>query len=150
MSTYEEDSQKFKNGDIAIYYRGYLGYIKQNDLGALCGYVTVPKRHMDVMKDDDNFYVHGGVTYTGDQIFNVEALGDNHNKVTVIGFDCAHAGDAMPKMEKELSKIRKLIGINDIPEMYSFYSQQVYRDIDYVKNQIKSMIDQIVDKYDKD
>lgn len=56
-----------------------------------CGYVQIPKKLKDEdfynFTDDSNtLEVHGGVTYQGTP--------DWSDGVQVVGYDCAHAGDA--------------------------------------------------------
>ena len=97
-------------------YRGYGCMIKEQDCGHLCGYVIIPEWHAGVNKDMyDEVYgeieVHGGLTYS-----------DSQPEGWVIGFDCAHAGDA----------------IHGAPP-----SEGVYRDKGYVKNELKFLVTQL-------
>ena len=98
--------------------------------GAWCGYVEIPhdlwETHMVLANReslDDLIDVHGGVT------FNEYILDKAAHR---IGFDCAHAGDLMPKIpsaEKYLSEI---------------FPQDVYRDLAFVIAECESMVDQIL------
>ena len=56
------------------------------DLGHLCGYITVGADHPwhALTYDEVDVCVHGGLTFSGKGKF---------------GFDCAHAGDVVPKMQ---------------------------------------------------
>lgn len=94
MTTYEQDTKTLKGKPKVIQYKGY---------------------------DDIEIDVHGGLTYSGEGLPQLEKKG------YLIGFDCAHAGDWSPLMPSDW---------------------ETYRDIDFVENQITHMIDQIVEKYD--
>lgn len=74
-------------------FEGYPCLIIKHKWGHLCGYVGLSKEHKFYGKDYDDIYadVHGGVTYTG----NLGQL----NNVWYVGFDCAHAGDLVPKLK---------------------------------------------------
>ncbi len=51
-----------------------------------CGYVEIPAKWSGVVMDEENIEVHGGITYQGRPGFADGA--------EVVGYDCAHAGDA--------------------------------------------------------
>jgi len=85
----------------------------------LNGYVYLPKRHK-LWKQDYNSIdvdVHGGLTYS-----------NRHGAYWVIGFDCNHAGDLMPKYI-------------EIPAID--FSDDVYRTWDYVLNQLDDLTKQL-------
>ena len=89
----------------------------------LCGYVILPPIHkmyqVDYSTINEFVEVHGGWTYDDDHLHTVIAPGD----VWVIGFDCAHAGDARtPELTNE---------------------HQTYRDEDYVLAQLDSATKQL-------
>lgn len=90
-------------------YREYPCLVMHNDMGNLCGYVMLPCGHelSGEHYDDINalgIAVHGGLTFArmvntidfGD-ISVVTVAGANENYY-MIGFDCAHAGDAPSPM----------------------------------------------------
>lgn len=86
-----------------LYFRAY-GLdcrLKRIDLGHLCGYVDVPKEfnvyQWTFEEVEREFHPHGGVTF--DRLLDVDG-----KRVRRIGFDCAHAGDLVPRM-------RELLGI---------------------------------------
>lgn len=84
-------------------------------LGHLCGYVELPKNHIWNEFTDENFgfiNVHGGITYCFQQ-----------GGSTIIGFDCAHVGDLIPSRNYT-----------------TFGTQDSYKDIDYVMNECKSLV----------
>lgn len=110
-------------------YRGYKCVIKRmmNMGGHLNGYVRIPKGHRFYDKDYDDIPIecHGGLTFTGD----LEEDGDFY-----IGFDTAHYMDYMPFMQMSLSRHLRS----------SIHEAEHYRDIDYVRNECKEIVDQIL------
>jgi hypothetical protein len=102
------------------------------DLGTLNGYVAVPKNNKFFKKEYfnqneiSNLEVHGGVTYTGDTIFNSkEILGE---ELWWIGFDTAHFSDLVPFQNFEAPPC-----IRD----------GEYRNFEYVVEQTKQLAEQI-------
>lgn len=88
--------------------------------GHLNGYVKIPEDHPFYNEDYDNIpvTVHGGLTYA-----------DKHDDGSFwVGFDCAHYGDLLPK-----SPIR---------------TGGVFRDKEYVLNELKSLTKQIAELKD--
>jgi hypothetical protein len=67
---------------------GYSYYIVHNGMGFRCGYVSVPPGHPWHGKDYNSIdaTIHGGLTYDG----NDDVIIENW----IVGFDCAHSGDA--------------------------------------------------------
>ena len=63
-------------------------HIQRNTLGIWCGYVTIPNSFPIINSHIRCIDCHGGVTY--------DSLKDNGD--LVIGFDCGHYGDYVPKM----------------------------------------------------
>lgn len=86
--------------------------------GHLCGYVGVctssPLYGIDY-EFLDSVEVHGGLTYSG-------KMSDSDK--WWFGFDCAHFGDLVP--------------------FYSLVGREVYRDMRYVTEELKSLVDQII------
>jgi len=120
---------------------GYPCLIVRNDFGALCGYVGIPEDHPFYNKGYDEVYdatqsleVHGGLTFadfchnTGDEKRAICHIGDD--KPWWFGFDCAHYGDMCPQ-------IKYLFRFGE-----DFY-EDVYRDFDYVTNQVKNLAKQL-------
>lgn len=96
--------------------------IKRNQSGALCGYVKLPPDHQFYGIDYDNpkldrLDTHGGLTYG--QL-------DSENNYE-LGFDCVHLGDLIPSM------------LNLIPESSLIHKDDIYRDMNYVKNKCQRM-----------
>lgn len=109
--------------------------IVRNDMGALCGYVGLPKDHPLFSKDYDtpgcrSLTVHGGLTYSnfcsGDVCHTVEPGEDD--RVRWLGFDCSHAGDLLPCS----SKI-----------MVDMLGSSAYRDVGYVRSQVAELARQL-------
>jgi hypothetical protein len=104
--------------------RGYACEImRSGSIGHLCGYVTVPITHPwhGVFYDDApvaNITVHGGITYA-----------EADDKGWKVGFDCAHLYDLLP-------------GHKHPP-----IEEATYRDLDFVKEQVRQVVDQAVDAY---
>jgi hypothetical protein len=70
---------------------GFKCYAERRDnMGHLCGYIVVDGTHPwhALTYNDLNYVdVHGGLTYS-----------DDKPNYTTFGFDCAHAGDVVPRM----------------------------------------------------
>src|SRR5262245_38842924 len=113
--------------------------IVRNHYGALCGYVGVPSGHPLHGVDYETAYeraeidVHGGLTYAATcqdgkekdwGICHVPEAGRPAD-VWWLGFDCAHAGDLIPKMD-----------------LFS-NAYGVYRNIAYVQAECAKLAEQI-------
>ena len=97
-------------------------FIQRNPMNTWCGYTIIPKSFPIDFEQEININCHGGINY---QSVNLD--GD-----LVVGFDCAHHGDLIPKL-LELEGI--LINDKDI---------SVYRDKQYVIDEVNSMVEQIL------
>lgn len=93
--------------------------VRNKEMGNLLGYAKIPSDHhlhdadyMDPRLQSLN--VHGGLTYSKT---------DPKDGRTVFGFDCAHYSDLTPGMEKF------------IPNYLNNHTDDIYRDINYVKNE---------------
>jgi len=98
--------------------------------GQLNGYVRIPENHpyydKDYTSDElENIECHGGLTFSG------ELEGETG---FFIGFDTAHYQDYMPFMQFALGQ-RAM----ELP-----YDQAVYKDINYVRNECRNIVDQLV------
>ena len=96
---------------------GYPVQIIRNFMGALCGYLVIPKSHPYFNSHEYGVDVHGGITYE-EELFKQDDI--------MIGFDCNHVGDASPYM----------IGMKHTSP------SDIYRDIAYVKAQVASLAKQ--------
>lgn len=119
---YIEDLKIIRNNKkMDLVLSGYHCIIKRNTFRCLCGYVVLDsniKIELDVL---NNLEVHGGITY-----IEYETI-DNKEKL-VIGFDCGHCWDYIPYCE------------------FNFNGNVIYRNVDFVKKELKKLIDQI-DKF---
>lgn len=101
--------------------------LRHPQLRHLCGYVGIPKTHPYYGKANDEIpylQVHGGITWSQ------KGNGKQWNKKFLwIGFDCAHAEDLSPRS-----------GLNRPFE--------IYRDIRYVRREVKSLAEQLKEKED--
>ncbi|MBB1578522.1 MAG: hypothetical protein HG424_000860 [candidate division SR1 bacterium] len=89
----------------------------------LCGYVLLTKEDRCYGKEYDTipYTIHGGFTYSSHRLHNQPEEGWR------IGFDCAHACDiSLPY------------------QLNSELSSAVYRTMDYVEEELKRLVDQIV------
>lgn len=106
---------------------------RQNILGFWCGYIGISKENPLFEKkyeeeSYDEIEVHGGITYSkhcdGNQNLGICHPSEDGDHVWWIGFDCAHAYDLLPSTD-----------------IYSL--NVVYRDINYVKNEVKNLARQL-------
>ncbi len=76
--------------------------------GNWCGYVGVPRSHpaFGHHYDDLRVRVHGGLTYSGKSHGHLRH--GPRGALWVLGFDCAHAGDFIPRIEATLREVRDL------------------------------------------
>lgn len=98
-----------------------------------CGYVALPeplvgKNFTDCNDDNIDIKVHGGVTYQGKPEWAKER--------EVIGFDCAHAGDAMRCPTKYIGTFTEAI--------YEPCEGDIWRDEAYCTNECESMAQQLI------
>jgi hypothetical protein len=124
----EEDLVFFDFKDFpCIIARGYI-------TGALNGYIAIKKNssflaYMNYDNITDFISVHGGFTFTSEGGKDIwYKYDDERNELFWIGFDCGHTFDFTPYVP-------------------SF--QGTYKDINYVKNEIESVVDQLEKLKDK-
>ena len=112
---------------FSFFHRGFpcLGCI--GNLETWCGYVGVGEEHplYKIHYDDIEIEVHGGLTFS-----SCDLPYDGVSEVWWLGFDCAHAGDRIP-------------GFSVHPVFNQ--SASIYRDIDFVKNECRSLVEQLSD-----
>lgn len=126
--TVNHDKVLEREGDRkTIMHRGIRGLILRatpDQLGHLCGYMetvdTAPTNHCYLM----DIEVHGGITHSG------KLPGEEGHW---IGFDCSHPGDILPAWDR---KTKDFFGGHGY----------TYKDMDYVENEVRKMIDQVLDK----
>lgn len=122
---------------------GYDCLIVRNTLGALCGYVAVPKNHSLYEQEYHNIPdldVHGGITFSGachgdPNGLTICHLDDDGDKAWWFGFDCAHVGDTVPyDFTYGLGYRRDGLGFS-----------AVYRDINYVRTEVRRLAQQLME-----
>jgi len=130
--------------------------IKRGPQGVWCGYVGVSENHPAFEEsygwDEDDVLskieVHGGLTFANkcqdgseeDAICHIPSPGEPDH-VWWLGFDCGHAWDLSPSM---LAYNRKRFAETGDPLWDdSRPSDEVYRDIYYVRNEVKSLAKQL-------
>ena len=101
--------------------------MRKNDLGAWCGYIGISPELLEGVEVDDIF-VHGGVTYTSHEM---PGRGTSHQELLWIGFDCCHMYDFVPGMAALAASYPNRVGT-------------FYRNREYVENEIRRMISQLV------
>lgn len=110
-------------------YKGFKVVIKRMMYmgGQLNGYVRIPQGHEFYGKGYDhdglmNIECHGGLTFSGD----LENDGDFY-----IGFDTAHYQDYVPFLQMNIGRS-------------TTFENKTYKDINYVRNECKSIVDQLI------
>lgn len=101
----------------------YKCEVKRNSLTlALCGYVTVPKKHhyYGLSYNDVMANVHGGLTYSDKGTF---------------GFDCSHAGDLTPGILLSVLKTSK----NPTEYTQLTIAHDIYRTFDWVVKETEKL-----------
>lgn len=107
---------------------------------ALCGYVGIPKNHKlrkIPYQRIPEIEVHGGLTFGGKTTVRFhhlmrlleELVGPKTEAYWSFGFDCAHAGDIMPKLNMPW-------GLLDA----------TYKDVGYVRDELLSLAKQLYDR----
>jgi hypothetical protein len=130
ISVQELENKIKQEGNFKMFfYRDYKCMIRRiGDDGHLCGYVALPKNHVlygksfTEIKDKYDLIVHRGLTFS-------DFFGDQQDDRWYIGFDCAHTGDLIPSMYTKFDELCKTI----------------YRDMEYVEEECKKLVDQIID-----
>lgn len=120
-------------------YKGLDCLIVRNNLGALCGYVGVPKGHRlyEMDYDDANSLVdaYWGLTFANKCNPNADPTssichpleGAANEDVWWLGFDCAHCDDFIPCVE------------------YPNFGETVYKDFVFVQKGVHKLADGIVE-----
>ena len=104
--------------------------IVRNTMGALCGYVGVPKGHKRFRTHYDSNYdldCHGGLTYSDECQHDICHLSDEGEHLWWLGFDCAHSGDYVP--------INAVLGMG--------FRAHSYKNMAYVTQEVQKLARQI-------
>ena len=118
---------------IEFEHQGFPCLLRRSQVGGnWCGYVAIPPGHPYYKVDFDKIKikVHGGLTYSAhcaDEICHVPKPGEPDD-VWWLGFDCGHAFDQMPAMNKYLQG--------------TFFNQG-YKTLQYVKHETMDLADQL-------
>lgn len=133
---------------------GYDCLIRRTVCGALCGYVGIKENHSFYKKGHDllngGVAVHGRLSYSDlcqedEKVTGICHLSENEDKVWWFGFDCDHGYDLLPcRRPQHIDAIHALYDTIDSlfnAELYA--NDQTYKDINYVKNEIKSLAKQL-------
>lgn len=127
--------------------------VVRNYGGALCGYVGVPESHPCFKVDYDDCSLHkiechGGLTFSGlcdekNKEHGICHIGED--KVWWLGFDCAHGFDIKPAMSRyDYSFDAFRNGIESmVLDKERRDLKEEYRDLKYVKNEIKNLAKQL-------
>lgn len=103
--------------------------------GHLCGYVILPSDHpLKESAYNEDFEVHGGITFNDDVSFISDTLTG-----WAIGFDCGHAWDIVPWMEK-FCDTTQFFPRSELPE-----DMTQYRNIDFCISETKKLAEQLRD-----
>ena len=127
--------------------------IVRNRMGGLCGYVGVPPLHPAHGGTYDGEHtvvldVHGGLTFAGkcgrgpesESICHKPAEGESDD-VWWLGFDCCHAGDFYPYMNKLRAQLPDLQAIHD--DYRGLIPEDIYRDVAYVTKECEQLAIQL-------
>lgn len=113
--------------------------ILRGPMGALCGYVRVPRGHAlhgkryGQRRVERGISVHGGLTYSG-------CLGGRRMKRGHwFGFDCSHWRDIVP----ELIELRKSLPPDLLDLVGKHASLEVYRTVSYVRAECTALAQQL-------
>lgn len=114
----EEDEYQFQIDGVDCWIRRAYG------IGVLCGYIAIENGHpwRESYADDIDVDIHWGLTFSG-----VHPLHESSKHW--VGFDCGHAGDLDPM----LAPLWEEMGVPAIG---------VYRDVNFVKSEIKKLVAQ--------
>lgn len=129
---------------VEFYYRNYKCFILRNKkLGFLCGYIVIKKNHPWFGKDDQDIEckVYNGLTYSS-QLEKDPVVGSGF----FIGFDCGDFYDFIPAID--FSNEFKLRTLNEIGEL-SGSDIITYKNIDFVKKELKNLVDQAIETNSK-
>lgn len=142
--TITEETKKEKWGDgpwikepdlILFFYKDVICRLERSSLGSWCGYVLLPENHPWGKEDYENINaeVHGGITYR-----ELEESG------WWIGFDCAHAMDITPAIQELYEESKNNI-LKKFPSLQSSpVFNQTYKDVEFVKKECESLVDQMI------
>ena len=120
-------------------HRGLKCMIKRHfQYGSLNGYVGVARDSRFFGKNYDeidemlpDLSVHGGITFA-------DYWDEQNDNLWYIGFDCGHAYDYQP-MYKLMFQF-----VKDFPKSPTLDREEQYRDIEYVRTEVRALADQLL------
>lgn len=142
---------KYKGFDCLIRRAAPKSQNPKDWLGNLCGYVAVTPDHPYYGKDysEIDLHAHGGLTYSNACRGDICHKTDIEDKVWWFGFDCAHGGDLIPSIWEArqpggyLHHIREDLVKSFGSSARDFIFQETYKTIEFVEDEIKSLVDQL-------
>lgn len=124
---------------------GYQCVIARGPMGALCGYVRVPRNHPWHGKPfsrrciERRIAVHGGLTFSGRLRSRVMKRGH------WFGFDCGHFCDLMPAMVALRATLPPALAESLRIQQTGRFAE-VYRTIEYVRAECTALAQQLAEK----
>lgn len=128
-------------------YKGYEYIITFIDKGHRCGYVAIDKTHpcygKNLDKYDDEFKVHGGITFHNKDI-HAKKLLQHPCDDEWLGFDAMHVGDCpdVKCIEKYFSNSKWINIYEEIEDTYE--EVDTIKTYEYMEAECKSLIDQLL------
>jgi hypothetical protein len=131
---------------------GFSCLLNRSDSGAWCGYVAVPSahplygKHYDEAHEACEIDVHGGLSFACEGevdeegkpvLWDISVPIGRGKSVWWFGFDCAHAGDYMPKYAADMDKIPELAILK------AWRDTDQYRTIDYARSETQRLAEQL-------
>lgn len=103
--------------------------LQRNPMGTWCGYVGIPKGHpwYGLGYDDIPATAHGGLTYS--DACHSHICHPDGEELWWIGFDCAHAGDEIPLMQRYAKSLK--------------FPGATYKDMAFVKSEVEKLALQV-------
>jgi hypothetical protein len=133
---------------VEMSYKGYdCAFVRNLVMGHWCGYVGVSVKESELAEKNDNC-LHGGITYT--KVCNLvdnehpsnQHILDKKGSEMIIGFDCAHAEDIMPR--------GRIINDTMYGDKYPFdkYFDEMYKPtyktLQFCKDNVREFIDELI------
>lgn len=146
------DAEPWRNEPDRVAWRdpstGLQCLILRAPLGALCGYVRVPRGHALHGKPFEHrracrgVYVHGGLTFSG------HLGGRRMKRGHWFGFDCGHFCDFVPGVNAAIESLIRLKPelYRDLEALERFHASKIYRTVDFVRVECTSLAAQLAQR----
>lgn len=142
-------------GEIAIegggIYKDYEYLITFVGHGHRCGYVAISSNHPMYKFHNPEYnypdlYVHGGVTFFDEPRF-LELTGGHQCTDKWLGFDAAHCDDSecIETSEKYFGETKWVKYRKENPSPIFLNDMAIHRTYDYMENECKKLIDQLIE-----